>query len=100
PCAAKVFKSAPVPAPQDGSKPEIVSRMGGAAWLCPFELIVFFCSNDENSRSRQYNAPALANVLALFLGCKKNFDESPGSRRAQVSTVPRRGREKEQDRRD
>jgi hypothetical protein len=38
-------------------------------------LIVYFCSNDENSRSRQRDAPALANVLALFLQRKKKLDD-------------------------
>ena len=49
--------------------------MGGAEWLCPFVLIVFFYSNNENSRSRRQNGPAPANVRVLFLQRKKKLDD-------------------------
>jgi hypothetical protein len=49
--------------------------MGGAGWPCPFVVIVFSCSNDENSRSRQVDGPAPANVRALFLQRKKKLDD-------------------------
>jgi hypothetical protein len=66
-----------VPAPQEGSKPAIESRIGGAGWLCPFVPIVFSCSNDENSRSRQADAPATANVRALNVQRKRKFRGEP-----------------------
>jgi hypothetical protein len=36
-------------------------------------IIVFSCSNDENSRSRRENGPATANVRVLNLQRKENF---------------------------
>jgi hypothetical protein len=62
-----------VPAPQDGSNPAMVSKMGGAGWPCPFVLIVLSYSNDENSRSRQRDGPASANVRARNLQRNKNL---------------------------
>src|SRR6266446_5821087 len=51
----------------------MVSRMGGAEWLCPFVVIVYFYSNNENSRSRERNGPAIANVRVLNVQRKENF---------------------------
>src|SRR6266481_10152634 len=73
PCAAKVFKSAAVPAPQEGSNPAIVNRIGGAGWLCPFVLIVIFHSNDENSRSRRETDRHLRMYACCLCNARKNL---------------------------
>jgi hypothetical protein len=36
-------------------------------------VIVYSCSNDENSRSRERNGPAIANVRVLHVQRKENF---------------------------
>jgi hypothetical protein len=67
-----------VPAPQLGSNPAIVSRIGGATVMCPFVLIPYskFLFADENCRSRStngWNVPAIANVRVEFSERKKNL---------------------------
>ena len=76
-----------MPAPQLGSNPAMVSRIGGAAVVCPFVLIVGLASlfpeekfpknvPEENCRSRSingWNVPAIANVRVEFSERKKNL---------------------------
>jgi len=74
----KSLNSAAVPAPQLGSNPAIVNRIGGTT-MCPFVLIClsrFSWSSEENCRSRSpnsWNVPAIANVRADFSERKKNL---------------------------
>src|SRR4029077_13069649 len=63
----------------------MVSRIGGAAVVCPFVLMVgpaswflrFTAYCDENCRSRStsgWNVPAIANVRAAFSERKENLE--------------------------
>jgi hypothetical protein len=65
-----------VPAPQLGSNPAIVSKIGGG--VCPFVLIVPSCPVPRRKLPVTLpvwleNAPALANVRARLTPRKKNF---------------------------
>jgi hypothetical protein len=70
-CAAKVFRSAATPAPQEGSNPAMVSKIGGVLLV---GLLNFYClrARPENKNMPRHleiapDAPANKNVRGLLL---------------------------------